>query len=278
MSEIGQRIRDLRQDHGYSLSELAGKAGLSPSYLSEIERAKKRPSPKTLDKLGTALNLSLTALVGTAAAAEANGRDGGARKRNETAGGGQGTWVTLGDKIRIRREEKGWTLKRLGEQVGLSDSYLSEIERGRIDPSVDTLRRLAEALDLPVPLLFASPDPRSLGTKIRDLRESLGLTQARLAELAGVTPGMIGQLEKGRARPSLDTVELLARALGVSPCYLILEQQGLEEMLQAMRPELRSLLMEPQVQKVLRMVCTFTEKELRFVLRFILLFKTNWRE
>lgn len=261
--EIGEKIRDLRLDLGYGLSELASKAGLSPSYLSEIETGKKQPSSKTLDKLATALNITRASLAG---------------KMKETGPNGKGAPVTVGDKIRIRREEKGWTLNQLGEWVGLSDSYLSEIERGRINPSVETLRRLAEALDLPVPLLFAAPNPRSLGEKVRELRESLGLTQARVAELAEVTPSMIGQIEKGRAQPSLDTVERLARALGVSPCYLILDQQGLEEMMLAMSPELRNTLMDPQVQKVLRMVCTLTEKELRFVLRFIQMFKASWRE
>ena len=46
------------------------------------------------------------------------------------------------------------TLDDLARSVGLSKSALSQIESGRIDPSLDTLRRLAQALKITLASLF----------------------------------------------------------------------------------------------------------------------------
>src|SRR6185437_2937723 len=40
---LGRRLRALRQDQDETLAETAGRAGISPQYLSEIERGRKEP-------------------------------------------------------------------------------------------------------------------------------------------------------------------------------------------------------------------------------------------
>jgi transcriptional regulator with XRE-family HTH domain len=55
------------------------------------------------------------------------------------------------------------------------------------------------------------------GQRLRDLREAAGLTQGKLAEVAGLTLDGISQLERGRRLPGWDTVLALAKSLGV-PC------------------------------------------------------------
>ncbi|GAA1501601.1 helix-turn-helix domain-containing protein [Nocardioides humi] len=63
---VGRRLRDLRRERGETLTETAGRAGISPQYLSEIERGVKEPSSEmiaaVLGALGTTL-LDLTAGV-----------------------------------------------------------------------------------------------------------------------------------------------------------------------------------------------------------------------
>jgi XRE family transcriptional regulator, master regulator for biofilm formation len=62
---IGLRIRNLREKKGYSISELALKAGISKSYLSQIERnLQVNPSLHLLYKLASTLNVSLDDLIG----------------------------------------------------------------------------------------------------------------------------------------------------------------------------------------------------------------------
>lgn len=56
--EIGLRIMNLRLDRGYSRESLAGMAGISARFLSEIEKDKKGFSAGTLVKLADALEVS----------------------------------------------------------------------------------------------------------------------------------------------------------------------------------------------------------------------------
>ena len=50
---------------------------------------------------------------------------------------------------------------------------------------------------------------------LRELREESGLSQAKLADLAGVPQRTIANLEQGRNEPTLATAQALAAALGV---------------------------------------------------------------
>lgn len=55
-----------------------------------------------------------------------------------------------------------------------------------------------------------------IGSYVRDVRVSRGLTQGSLAELIGVEPETISRLERGVALPSLVKLEEIALALRVS--------------------------------------------------------------
>lgn len=56
----------------------------------------------------------------------------------------------LGEKIRIKRIEKQMTLKDLAERTGVTQGFLSQVERGLTDPSITSLRRIAHALNVPI--------------------------------------------------------------------------------------------------------------------------------
>jgi transcriptional regulator with XRE-family HTH domain len=58
----------------------------------------------------------------------------------------------IGHKIRAARFNKGkeWTQKRLADQAGLSQGYISAIERGDEFPSLKALKRIGEVLDAPL--------------------------------------------------------------------------------------------------------------------------------
>ena len=62
-SAIGKRIRDLRHSRDWSQLELADNAGLSSSYLAELERGGRNPSLETILILAAALNVSAGYLV-----------------------------------------------------------------------------------------------------------------------------------------------------------------------------------------------------------------------
>lgn len=56
----------------------------------------------------------------------------------------------VGQRIRQRRKERGLSLRELAEQADLTASFLSLVERGHNTPSLDSLRRIAAALDVPM--------------------------------------------------------------------------------------------------------------------------------
>lgn len=60
---VGDRIRLLRREKSLSLQELAERAGLSITFLSDVERSKKVPSLTTLRRLAEALETSLHQLI-----------------------------------------------------------------------------------------------------------------------------------------------------------------------------------------------------------------------
>jgi DNA-binding XRE family transcriptional regulator len=60
---LGHRLRALRADQRETLADTAGRAGISPQYLSEIERGRKEPSSEMIAALAGALGTSLIGLT-----------------------------------------------------------------------------------------------------------------------------------------------------------------------------------------------------------------------
>lgn len=67
---LGLKLRKHRQEKGLSLSELAARAGISVSYLSEIESGRKHPKPEKLIRLAEALAVPYDDLVSLQVAGE----------------------------------------------------------------------------------------------------------------------------------------------------------------------------------------------------------------
>lgn len=59
------------------------------------------------------------------------------------------------------------------------------------------------------------------GQKLRMIRALRGITQAELAELAGVSPTAIAEYEKDKRDLRTDTVRKLCEALGVKVTYTV---------------------------------------------------------
>ncbi|NRR22794.1 helix-turn-helix domain-containing protein [Brevibacillus sp. MS2.2] len=60
----------------------------------------------------------------------------------------------VGTRIRLLRKNRGLTQEQLGERVHQPQSYIGSIERGEKNISLDTLERIAEALDVHPGALF----------------------------------------------------------------------------------------------------------------------------
>ncbi|HEX4472360.1 MAG TPA: helix-turn-helix transcriptional regulator [Nocardioides sp.] len=64
------------------------------------------------------------------------------------------TVETLGDYLREQRVSAQLSLRQLAEQAGVSNPYLSQIERGLRRPSADVLQQLAKALRISAEQLY----------------------------------------------------------------------------------------------------------------------------
>jgi len=60
---LGERLRGLRHERGERLSDTADRAGVSPQYLSEIERGLKEPSSEMIAAVAGALEVTLIELT-----------------------------------------------------------------------------------------------------------------------------------------------------------------------------------------------------------------------
>lgn len=60
----------------------------------------------------------------------------------------------LGKRVRSIRRQRGETLDQLAQATGLNKGYLSRIESGEKSPSIATLLKLTDALDVPTSQLF----------------------------------------------------------------------------------------------------------------------------
>jgi transcriptional regulator with XRE-family HTH domain len=63
--------------------------------------------------------------------------------------------MKIGTAIRAHRLEKGLSQGDIEKKTGLLRCYLSRVENGHTVPSLDTLSKIANALDLPITQFFA---------------------------------------------------------------------------------------------------------------------------
>jgi len=105
---------------------------------------------------------------------------------------------TIGDKIREVREKRGITLRALAEEAGVSESLVSQIERAKVSPSLDTLMAIVGALDIDLEWLF------------RDYRRQKPATVTKKAERRVTrSPGIeYEQVSVMRGGPSEHAVEV----------------------------------------------------------------------
>jgi transcriptional regulator with XRE-family HTH domain len=79
--------------------------------------------------------------------------------------------TSLGAAIRTHRKAAGLTLQEVAQKADLSISYLSQIERNLLTPSLSTLKRVADVLSIPAgELMFSSDGASGPGTAIGVVR------------------------------------------------------------------------------------------------------------
>jgi transcriptional regulator with XRE-family HTH domain len=106
-----------------------------------------------------------------------------------------GLTIDVGGRLRVLRMERGLSMRSLARASGLSTNALSMIERAKTSPSVSTLYKLAEALEVPITAFFRiEPDRKPLVLCRASERSRVGFER-------GLWEGLGGESFSGRLEP-----------------------------------------------------------------------------
>ena len=135
------------------------------------------------------------------------------------------------DRIKALRTHEHLTQAEFGSRVGYSQSFIARFEQG--DTPKDCgffLDAVAAAFSVPLawlrdgkgesPLESEDGDIRNTGERIAGERKALRLSQAELAERAGIGRTQLSLIETGASHPSVRTTGKIANALGVKTDWL----------------------------------------------------------
>lgn len=76
--------------------------------------------------------------------------------------------MQIGNKLKSIRKKKGISQKELAIQTGISPSFLSDIEKGRSNPSYQNLQKICHVLDLQ-PSYFIADETSSKNTELYNM-------------------------------------------------------------------------------------------------------------
>lgn len=89
--------------------------------------------------------------------------------------------VNVGQAIRLCRNQRGVSQSDIAHQASCSVSYLSMLENNKRDPTLSTISKIAQALDVPVGLLFIlASDNRDLESVDLDVTDKLKQSALRV--------------------------------------------------------------------------------------------------
>jgi len=125
--------------------------------------------------------------------------------------------MSIGQRIRALREQRGLSQGDIERQTGMLRGYISRVEHGHTTPSVETLHRFAAALDVPMYRLFYTAEdgamPAAVGGKpastLEELAQSNG-TEGSEARFLLQLKGLMGNMVESDRAFLLDCARKLA--------------------------------------------------------------------
>lgn len=139
--------------------------------------------------------------------------------------------MTIGERIRDTRKMRGLTQREVGEKCGIAESTIRQYELGKLNPKIETLKRIADALDVPVSYLsqvsVSYIDTDLQRRIVRTIREKiddrlLSVDPADLYEAFGTYDydSVFKDALDGQSPMTLSRLEEIADKLGVTLDYL----------------------------------------------------------
>lgn len=81
--------------------------------------------------------------------------------------------MDLGERIKSIRKSCEYTVRQVSQMADITPSLLSQIENSKVNPSINTLKALAKAMDMPMGIFFEEPIPEEDPVVEKDKRKMM---------------------------------------------------------------------------------------------------------
>lgn len=146
--QFGENIRNTRKQAGLSQIDLSLRANLDRAAVSFIERAERAPDLTTIVRIAGAVSVKPPALL------KGIGFDGAAVRGPRRPPEAETPAARFGTNLKWARERAALSQEALANEAGVDRAAVSVFERGRRNPNLRTILRLARALELPPGVLL----------------------------------------------------------------------------------------------------------------------------
>lgn len=220
---LGKMIRTKRLRLGWTTKEAAARIGTNASTLSQLERGDATLTRSMATKVSAGLAIPRQAF-----------RPFIRVKQYYHGGPEKASSSVLGNTIRTRRKELGWTQQKLGHQLRISRQAVSMIELGHVPLSnggSKTLGRLARVLEMDFKTLRClapikrrrkrhanrvKPRSTRIGRVLTSWRRAEDLSQLVAAQRLGISLAHYWAIESGHEKPGRETIAMIEKILGES--------------------------------------------------------------
>lgn len=141
MSDIGERIKELRSEAGITQLQLGKYAGCTGQVISNIERGYTRPSAEVLNKIADSLHVPSDYILGIS-------------KSKWIASNPYSLNRCLQERISSLLKKEQMTIESFAAAAELDQDEVSEIVFGGVQPNTDTLARIAGTLHTTIDYLI----------------------------------------------------------------------------------------------------------------------------
>src|SRR5881628_1407927 len=121
--------------------------------------------------------------------------------------------MIIGERLRELREEKKLSQGDIEERTGLKRCYVSRVENGHTVPAIETLEKMARALEIPMYQLFYDGDepPKLLNLPKRKTDEDLWGSSGKDARFLNKLRRLLGKADANDRKLVLQMAQKMAR-------------------------------------------------------------------
>jgi transcriptional regulator with XRE-family HTH domain len=108
--------------------------------------------------------------------------------------------LMIGERLRTIRDSKNLSQGDIEKRTGLLRCYTSRVENGHTVPSLDTLAKYSQALEIPMYQLFYEGNEPKVVKALKAKKETISVSDRREVELLGRRSAKLSDRDKGLVR------------------------------------------------------------------------------